>query len=44
MNIATYRGIVENGQVHLPANVHLPDRTKVYIVVPANECEQLESW
>ena len=34
MNVATYEGIVENGQVKLPENVHLPERTKVYVVIP----------
>ena len=34
MNVATFEGIVENGQIKLPENVHLPERTKVYVVIP----------
>ena len=41
MNIATYQGIVENGKVHLPPNIRLPDKTKVYVVVPAKE---ISAW
>jgi hypothetical protein len=35
MKVAAYRGIVENGCVHLPAGVVLPDKTVVYVVVPS---------
>ena len=35
MKVATFEGIVENGQVKLPDDVHLPDRTKVYVVIPS---------
>jgi hypothetical protein len=34
MKVTTYEGIVENGQIHLPAHVHLPEKTKVYVVIP----------
>lgn len=34
MNIATFEGVVENGQIRLGSNVHLPDKAKVYVVVP----------
>jgi hypothetical protein len=34
MKIATYEGVVENGCVHLPADVSLPEKAKVYVVVP----------
>jgi len=34
MNASTFEGVVENGQIKLPENVHIPERTKVYIVVP----------
>ena len=41
MNIDTYyEGIVENGQIRLLDNIHLPDQTKVYIVVPARRGEK----
>ena len=34
MNVTTYAGIVENGQIRLTPNVHLPEKTTVYVVVP----------
>ncbi|MCC6125873.1 MAG: hypothetical protein IT426_12975 [Pirellulales bacterium] len=34
MNVISYEGIVENGCVHVPAGVVLPEKTKVYIIVP----------
>ena len=34
MPISTFSGTVEDGQVKLSANVHLPEKTKVYVVVP----------
>ena len=34
MKGATYEGIVENGNVRLPDGIHLPEMTKVYVVVP----------
>lgn len=37
MGVTTFEGIVENGQIRLPAAVRLPERTKVYVVIP--DCE-----
>ncbi len=34
MKVITYEAVVENGQVKLPLDVHLPEQTKVYVVVP----------
>ena len=34
MKVTTFEGIIENGQIRLPANVHLPENTRVYVVVP----------
>jgi hypothetical protein len=34
MSVATFEAVVENGQIKVPHNVHLPERTKVYVVVP----------
>jgi hypothetical protein len=33
MNVVTYEGVVENGQVRLPAEAKLPENAKVYVVV-----------
>ena len=40
MSMTTYEGIVENGKVRLKSGIHLPDRTKVYVVVPDAQKEQ----
>jgi hypothetical protein len=37
MKTVTYEATVENGQIKLPAAVHLPDHTKVFVVVPGVE-------
>ncbi len=44
MPVVTYEGIVENGQVNLPAEVVLPEKATVYVVVPqaAPEPDDLE--
>src|SRR6266567_2630861 len=34
MNVETYEGFVENGQIRLPDNVRVPERTRVYVVIP----------
>jgi hypothetical protein len=34
MKVTTFEGFVENGQVRLPVSVRLPERAKVYVVVP----------
>lgn len=34
MKLATYEGVVDSGTVRLPSDVRLPDRTRVYVVVP----------
>jgi hypothetical protein len=44
MSVVTYEGVVENGQVHLPAEVVLPEKATVYVVVPQTtpEPDELE--
>lgn len=34
MSVASFEAVVENGQIKLPENVHLPDQTRVYVVIP----------
>jgi hypothetical protein len=41
MSIVTLEGIVEHGRIRLTSNVHLPDNTKVYVVVPGIQVEQI---
>ena len=40
MRIITFEGIVEHGQIKLKTKVHLPDNTKVYVIVPDVQVEQ----
>lgn len=34
MSVLTIEGIVVNGQIQLTTKVQLPDKTKVYVVIP----------
>ena len=34
MNVATFEAVVVNGQIKLPDSVHLPEQTRVYVVIP----------
>jgi len=34
MNVVTYECVVENGCIRLPADAMLPEKVKVYVVVP----------
>ena len=37
MKVITYEATIENGQVKLLDDVHLPDHARVYVVVPGVE-------
>jgi len=37
MKTVTYEATVENGQIKLLSTAHLPEHTKVFVVVPGNE-------
>jgi hypothetical protein len=34
MKVVSFEGLVENGCIHVPAGVLVPENTKVYVVVP----------
>ena len=34
MKVSTFEAVVENGQIRLPVSVHLPEKAKVYVVIP----------
>jgi hypothetical protein len=34
MDVATFEGVVEQGQIKLKNGVSLPDKIKVYVIVP----------
>ncbi len=40
MQIATFEGTVDNGVIKLLNNLRLPDKTKVYVIVPDLEPKQ----
>jgi hypothetical protein len=40
MPVLTLEGVVENGQIQLKTNIHLPDKTKVYVVIPDFETKK----
>lgn len=37
MKVATFEAVVENGQIRLPGSVRLPERARVYVVIPGVE-------
>ncbi len=39
MSVTTYQGTVENGQIRLAGDIHLPENAKVYVVVPEVESD-----
>ena len=41
MSVVTLEGIVEHNQIRLTGNVRLPDNTKVYVIVPGVQVEQV---
>jgi nitrogen regulatory protein PII len=41
MNVVTFEGIVEDGRIRLKADVRLPDKTKVYVLVPDMQVEEV---
>jgi len=34
MSVTTIEAIVENGQIRLPSSIRLPEKAKVYILIP----------
>ena len=41
MSVITLEGITENGQIRLETKIRLPDNTKVYVVVPDIQVEEI---
>jgi len=38
--LETYEGVVENGHVTLPPNAEIPEKTRVYVLVPDVETQR----
>ncbi len=41
MGVITLEGIIERGQIRIAPDVHLPDKTKVYVVIPGIQIERI---
>lgn len=41
MQVTAFEGVIEDGQIRLKANVTLPEKTKVYVVIPNFEKEEI---
>lgn len=41
MNITTFEGVVEQGQIRLKSNIRLPEKIRVYVVIPDLRIEQV---
>ena len=40
MSVLTLEGVVENGQIRFPANIHLPEKARVYVIIPDTRAPQ----
>jgi hypothetical protein len=40
MGVATFEGVVEQGQIRLEADVRLPEKARVYVIVPDVQIER----
>jgi hypothetical protein len=41
MSVATFEGVVEDGRILLKSSVVLPNKTRVYVLVPDLQVEQV---
>ncbi|HKZ84390.1 MAG TPA: hypothetical protein VJ793_12115 [Anaerolineae bacterium] len=41
MSVVTLEGIVEHNRIRLLDNIQLPDNTRVYVIVPGIQVEQV---
>lgn len=40
MQVTAYEGIIENGIIRLKTNVNLPEKMRVYVIIPNLETEK----
>ena len=40
MKVVTYEGVVENGSIRLPPGAVLPEKAKVYVILPGMKAER----
>jgi hypothetical protein len=41
MQVKAFEGVIENGQIRLKTNINLPDKTKVYVIIPDFEAQKV---
>jgi hypothetical protein len=41
MQVTAFEGVVENGQIRLTTKISLPERTKVYVIIPGLETKKV---
>jgi NhaP-type Na+/H+ and K+/H+ antiporter len=41
MNVVTFEGVVDHGQIRLNTDAHLPEGARVYVIVPGMRIEQI---
>jgi hypothetical protein len=41
MGVVALEGVIERGQVRITPDVHLPDKTRVYVVIPDIQIERV---
>ena len=39
MQVTAFEGIIEKGQIKLTGNISLPEKTKVYVIIPGAEAK-----
>lgn len=41
MQVTAFEGVVENGQIRLKTDVALPEKTKVFVIIPGLEAKKV---
>lgn len=40
MQVTAFEGVIEDGQIRLTTNINLPERTKVYVIIPGFKAQK----
>ncbi len=41
MQVTTFEGVIENGKIRLKTNINLPEKMKVYVIIPDFETKKV---
>ncbi len=41
MQVTTFEGVIENGKIRLKTNINLPEKMKVYVIIPGFEAPKV---